>query len=372
MRHPLFDIGHPRRRQWSLKQMLGTLTSFFCGMIVFIMWFGMNSDHDNVHPIITQIMPAGHCNCQTSTTFQCADCLTCLASSSPGPGPVEKDLDFQNRQQAALSWKFEYGRDHRNLGLDRGQCQTAFPGLAQDVIRGADYWRSQGGITKEDLDAVSLEPGMARALIQDGELYVVAARARGEDHRRKILAALSSMHRALTAANLERSTSNGPTTDTIEFIFSVEDRVDDVQGGGHPIWALARKASEQSVWLMPDFGFWSWEHWKQDIGPYGQAVDRVLDKEARLGGSFHDKQRQLVWRGKLSFAPKMRRALLETARNQTWGDVKALDWRNKENAMSLEDHCRYMFIAHVEGEFSTLLQYCICILTLQAAPIPHR
>ena len=295
-------------------------------------------------------MPAGHCNCQTSTTFQCADCLTCLASSPPGP--VEKDLDFQNRQQAALSWKFEYGRDHRNLGLDRGQCQTAFPGLVQDVIRGADYWRSQGGITKEDLDAVSLEPGMARALIQDGELYVVAARAKGEDHRRKILAALSSMHRALTA-NLERSSK-----DTIEFIFSVEDRVDDVQGEGHPIWALARKASEQSVWLMPDFGFWSWEHWKQDIGPYGQAVDRVLDKEARLGGSFQDKQRQLVWRGKLSFAPKMRRALLETARNQTWGDVKALDWKNKENAMSLEDHCRYMFIAHVEGEFSTLLQYC--------------
>lgn len=311
----------------------------FWGIVMFTMWFGMNSDRDNVHPLITQMIPAGHCTCQTSTTFQCADCLTCLASSAPSPAENE----HQHQQQSALStWRFEYGRDDRNMGLERQQCHSAFPGLFQDVVRAKDYWRAQGGIAKEDLDAVSLEPGMARAIIQHGELYIVAARAKNEDHRRKILAALSSMHRALTASP-ERA------TDTIEFIFSVEDRVDDVYGGSQPIWVLARKASEQSAWLMPDFGFWSWEHWKQHIGPYSQAVDRVRDMESQLG--FEDKEKKLVWRGKLSFAPKLRRALLDTARNETWSDVKALDWSNKENCMSLEDHCRYKFIAHAEGKF---------------------
>ncbi|EYE96653.1 endoplasmic reticulum-resident kdel protein [Aspergillus ruber CBS 135680] len=345
-RYRLFDSGHPTRHSWSLQRMLWTSTMCFWGIVMFTMWFGMNSDRDNVHPLITQMIPAGHCTCQTSTTFQCADCLNCLASSAPSPAENE----HQHQQQSALStWRFEYGRDDRNMGLERQQCHSAFPGLFQDVVRAKDYWRAQGGIAKEDLDAVSLEPGMARAIIQHGELYIVAARAKNEDHRRKILAALSSMHRALTASP-ERA------TDTIEFIFSVEDRVDDVYGGSQPIWVLARKASEQSAWLMPDFGFWSWEHWKQHIGPYSQAVDRVRDMESQLG--FEDKEKKLVWRGKLSFAPKLRRALLDTARNETWSDVKALDWSNKENCMSLEDHCRYKFIAHAEGRsYSGSLKY---------------
>lgn len=337
--HRFFQGHHP----WSLRRMLWNFTWASCGIIVFTMWFGMNSDRDNVHPIITQIMPAGHCTCQTATVFQCAECLSCPSLSS---SPATTTTEEEEKQQP--KWKFEYGRDDRNLGLGREQCQSAFPGLFQDVIRAGGYWRSQGGVSKEDLDAISLQPGMARALIQDGELYVVAARASNEDHRRKILAALSSMHRTLTASHASSSATTTTTgSKNIEFIFSVEDRVDDVHGGGQPIWTLARKASEQSAWLMPDFGFWAWEHWRQDIGPYNQAVDRVLATESRL--AFGDKARKLVWRGKLSFAPKLRRGLMDAARNQTWGDVRELDWSRKENFLSLEDHCRYMFIAHVEG-----------------------
>lgn len=41
--------------------------------------------------------------------------------------------------------------------------------------------------------------------------------------------------------------------------------------------------------------------------------------------------------------------LLDTARGKKWGDVKELDWSRKANLLSIEDHCRYMFIAHVEG-----------------------
>ena len=370
----LFDKG---RQPWTLRRMFWAFVWVFCGIVVLTMWFGMNSDRDNVHPIITQIIPAGHCTCQTSTTFQCADCLTCLASSNPATTAADWDDDYQQLQHQQ-PWKFEYGRDDRNLGLSRDQCQSSFPGLSQDVIRARDYWRSQGGISKEDLDAVTLEPGMARAVIQNGELYIVAARAKNDDHRRKILAALSSMYRALSAApdRSRTTTTTTPANDAIEFIFSVEDRVDDVNGGGHPIWAMSRKATEQSAWLMPDFGFWAWEHWRQGIGPFTQAVDRVVATEEQL--AFRDKRPQLLWRGKLSFAPKLRRALLDTARNHTWGDVKELDWSRKDNYMSLEDHCQYMFIAHVEGVFFLILCLPIVLLLtiansiVQAAPIPLR
>jgi hypothetical protein len=58
----------------------------------------------------------------------------------------------------------------------------------------------------------------------------------------------------------------------------------------------------------------------------------------------------LVWRGKPSFAPKLRRALIEAARDKPWADIKQLDWDTGHNVLRMEDHCRYMFIAHVEGE----------------------
>lgn len=78
-------------------------------------------------------------------------------------------------------------------------------------------------------------------------------------------------------------------------------------------------------------------------------MDRSSSGCSPLSPSFVDKEPKLVWRGKLSFAPKLRRALLDVARGTSWGDVKALDWRKKDNFLTMEDHCRYMFIGHVEG-----------------------
>jgi len=105
------------------------------------------------------------------------------------------------------------------------------------------------------------------------------------------------------------ATLNHSTIPNIEFFFSVEDRVDDVNTNGHPVWVYSRKATEESVWLIAEFGFWSWGHLSNDIGPYHtQAMDRVLATESEL--SFSEKEKKLVWWGKVSFAPKLRRALL--------------------------------------------------------------
>src|SRR4051812_14423249 len=97
-------------------------------------------------------------------------------------------------------------------------------------------------------------------LIVNGEPYVVEVHAQGEDHRRKILATLSSMFRALATSPIRNSLPN------IEFVFSVEDKVKDIVDNRQPIWALARKASEEAGWLMPDFGFGEGKNEKKDIG----------------------------------------------------------------------------------------------------------
>lgn len=294
----------------------------------------MNSDRDYIHPILTQLIPAGHCACQTSTTFECSTCLSCSEAGQQLPSSPQ--------------WKFEYPRDARNEALDCMQCQAAFPGLFEDIARGQKYWRSLGGLVIEDLDAIHIQPGMARAFISQGHLYVVAAQAKAEDHRRKILGVLSSIHRAL-AADRDRVTRRD-----IEFVFSVEDKVEDVTSADHPVWAMARTATEESVWLMPDFSFWAWDNPNNYIGPYDQVVDRVK----RMDIPWDEKKPQLVWRGKPSFAPKLRRALMDATRDKDWGDVKQVDWSTGTNVLRMEDHCHYMFIAHVEGRLDHTPAFC--------------
>ncbi|PYH75954.1 hypothetical protein BO82DRAFT_407578 [Aspergillus uvarum CBS 121591] len=105
---------------------------------------------------------------------------------------------------------------------------------------------------------------------------------------------------------------------------------------------------------MPEFGYWAWENVQNSIGPYDQVVDHIKRTEI----PWSRKERQLVWRGKPNFAPKLRRALMDAGRGQPWGDVKAVDWNQRTNVISLEDYCQYMFIAHVEGRsYSASLKY---------------
>lgn len=317
----------------------------------FAIWFGMKSDRDNVPPILTRLMPAGHCACQTSTSFNCTICP-----------------DYPSVAAAPLrlsGWTYQYGRDGRNQGLDEDQCRASFPRLYEDIHRAVHYWNGKNNISSALLHDIPVRNSMARAMIVDGELYIIEVHAKDEDHRRKILATLSSMFRALATFPIRRSLPN------IEFVFSVEDKVEEVVDNRQPIWALARKASEEAVWLMPDFGFWAWENVQNSIGPYSQVVENILDHE-REGLSWAQKERKLVWRGKPSFSPKMRRALLDVARGRPWGDVKELEWSRKANFLSMEDHCRYMFIAHVEGKgHPTFIEQCKeADRGTQDAPIP--
>ncbi|KAF5858943.1 hypothetical protein ETB97_003546 [Aspergillus alliaceus] len=329
-------MGRATNRYVCQLVILILLASF--GIAIWSLWLGVNSDKDNIHPLLNQLIPAGHCACEASTIFKCDSCLRC---SSQLPS---NDSALPSASEPTSYSAF----DPEEYSYNQIQCRSFLPGLFEDPTRAQTFWNSKRGITRADLDNIKLVDGMARAAIYKGRLYVIKTLSKGEDHRRKIIGILSSIHRALISSP-ERATM--PNT---EFIFSVEDKVDDVAGPGHPLWVLARKAEEESVWLIPDFGFWSWGHIDSRIGPYDQMVEHVRQQEL----SWEQKQDKLVWRGKLSFAPKLRRTLLEVAQEHPWGDVKEIEWKNKANFLSMEDHCNYRFIAHVEGRsYSASLKY---------------
>ncbi|PGH17670.1 hypothetical protein AJ79_01032 [Helicocarpus griseus UAMH5409] len=311
------------------------------GIGIFALWFGMNSDGDNVHPLLTQLIPAGHCACKTATIFKCTSCIESIA-----PANSSRKLSSAPSTDSP-AWTFQYGRDDRNIALTRQQCQASFPGLFEDIDRAVRFWSPQGSMLNKAWGDIKLQNGMARAKINNRDLYIIETRAAQQDHRRKILATLSAIHRALIA--------DSARTLNIEFVFSVEDKVEDVSGAGYPLWVYGRKATEESVWLIPDFGLWAWGNPASGIGPYDQVVKHI---EMHDNDSWSSKIPKLIWRGKLSFAPKLRRALLEKARNKSWGDVKELIWSEKNHFISMEDHCKYMFIAHLEGRsFSSSLKY---------------
>jgi hypothetical protein len=99
--------------------------------------------------------------------------------------------------------------------------------------------------------------------------------------------------------------------------------------------------------------YWAWDNMIGDtnnqIGTYDDVVGKAKEVEDDL--AFSDKQHKLVWRGKLSFAPKLRRTLLDVCRGHDWCAAKELNWNVRQNYLTLEDHCKYQFIAHVEGKF---------------------
>lgn len=99
---------------------------------------------------------------------------------------------------------------------------------------------------------------------------------------------------------------------------------------------------------MPDFGFWSWE--MPQIGALDEVAEEAKQRESIE--PWDQKQEKLVWRGKITMAPKLRRALLDAAKGKPWSDVGQVRWTDpnfKEQFLGPVDQCNYMFIAHAEG-----------------------
>jgi hypothetical protein len=272
---------------------------------------------------------------------------------------------------SSAGWEFIVERDGNNHGLSEDQCRIAFPKLFVEIDKSSAL-RENKLVTYKELDSRTVDDGMVRGIIDRGEvsetfaladlggldltysikLYIVdyapmpvtASRAR---------ATLNSLHRALTAF------PDRHLLPSIEFIFTTEDFAEDTTTPS-PIWSYSKRDSHTSVWLMPDFGYWAWP--EVQIGPYHEVRRRIAaidDGETAADGTyvpglqFQEKKKQLVWRGSLATNPPVRSKLLKSALGRSWASVRIIDWDDQNdirfNLLPIEDHCRYMFLAHTEG-----------------------
>jgi Glycosyl transferase family 90 len=165
---------------------------------------------------------------------------------------------------------------------------------------------------------------------------------------------LHSLHRALVA------TPDSESLPSIEFHFSADDFVwDDLKLAGGPIWAYSKRdtadidindSDDSNIWLMPDFGYWAWP--EVDIAPYRETRRRIAAVDSEYE-NFQAKKKQLLWRGSLNTASELRNGLVDATKNKYWASVRVVDWADSksvtENVLPIEDHCRYMFLAHTEG-----------------------
>ena len=164
-------------------------------------------------------------------------------------------------------------------------------------------------------------------------------------NRQKALASLSALYRAILAA------PQGADIPNIEFVFSVDDIPAQLT---KPMWSVVRRVQDHNLWLIPDFGFWSWD--MPSLGTLDEIASEAVERE--ITEPWDQKTEKLVWRGKITYAPKLRRALLDAAKGQSWSDVEQLKWTDpnfKEQFLGPVDQCSYMFIAHAEGRLRSSL-----------------
>lgn len=161
------------------------------------------------------------------------------------------------------------------------------------------------------------------------------------------LATLHAIARAITS-----SPSRLPN---IEFAFNTDDIIFD----SAPLWGYARKAEHKHIWLIPDFGYWSWPETK--VGTMREVQSKAAAEEDIRKYSWKNKVPQLLWRGATMGLP-LRDKLIEITKGKPWADVVALDWHNKDSMQndlkSMPEHCNYKYLAHTEGNsYSGRLKY---------------
>ena len=148
---------HPRLRLSILSHPLAFLAGI--ALVVSLIVYGTRSDYDELHPFVGELLPAGHCLCHTSVTF---DCKTCLDR-------VDEGEKLQDTAATDSQWVYRYERDGAEEGLREAQCQSAFPGLGEDIER-AVKGREGRPVMVEELNALKMYKGMVRAMVYKGEV----------------------------------------------------------------------------------------------------------------------------------------------------------------------------------------------------------
>ncbi|KAK2629791.1 hypothetical protein QTJ16_000611 [Diplocarpon rosae] len=237
--------------------------------------------------------------------------------------------------------KWNYTRDERNLMLSEAQCHQAFPNFYVEIDRAVEDRRTHH-VTLKETDEIPKDGGYIRAMIYDQQLYVIDATG---DVNTRALASLHALHRAIL-------TSPEPLPN-IEFTMLVADTAESAS----PRWTYSRQKSMTSLWLMPDFGYWSWPEPK--VGSYGEVQMRAEQMDAKL--PWARKIDKLIWRG-ASMDLLVRQQLVNASQGKSWSEVSFLVWEDDatgktHDVLKMDDHCEFKFVAHAEGvSYSARLQ----------------
>ena len=272
------------------------------------------------------------------------------------------------------NWEFQAWRDAENYGLSDHQCETAFPKLFVEIDKSVA--RRGTNITFHDIDSQKQLNGMVRAMVYNGQVcrffspvsdkcahtlqQLLIIHAEGlEGFKSRGHATLHALNRALT------SSPNRKLLPNIEFVLLIED----FSGENVPRWVYSKRdvEADNNVWLMPDFGYWSWP--ETGVSSYtkfrrrAMAIDEGIREDGdRIGRiNFQDKRKVLVWRGALRPNP-LRQKLYDLAKGKKWADVQYINWDDKEDKknklLRMEEYCKYAFLAHVEGRsYSGRMKY---------------
>jgi hypothetical protein len=157
-----------------LRRRSDVVTYFFvstCALVIFLVsaiLYGTRTERQTLPPLIKEVLPAGRCLCEFSTTFTCDTCLDCAANQA--------NIVANATEEEDENWVFSYRRDAHDYGLDEDQCQAAFPGLYEDIDRAKRYRKATlGKVTEQDLSSFELTKGMVRAMIYESEVSTSAS-----------------------------------------------------------------------------------------------------------------------------------------------------------------------------------------------------
>ena len=138
------------------------------------------------------------------------------------------------------------------------------------------------------------------------------------------------------------NTSNYSSDIQIRFTFQIQD-AGDSEDEPVPTMVLDRTVEQPELWLMPDFGFWSWPEPK--VGSFVEVRDKAGKWESEH--SWSEKLPKLFWRG-ASLGLSIRDQLVDAAQGHAWSDVKIMNWGNiqKGDLLTMEEHCGYQYLVH--------------------------
>ena len=267
-------------------------------------------------------------------------------NSSLRPPPRGYCIDYlptSNNAITSVPSTFDPVKDGQDYGLSDAQCSSAFPKLYTSIDEMVAR-RATKPIKAKELNAqmtgdhaVTLP---VKAMIFEGELFIIEDKGMTSYYGSRLFATLDSINRALV------SFPDRAQLPSCEFIISWGDK----PALGVPLWAYTKKDTPDyyDTWLMPDFGFFSWPEPK--TGAYTEVRRAMMKMET--GTTFENKVPKLVWRG-APLALEDREKLLEYSQDKDWADVRSINWEDKKelekNHLTMAEHCRYMFIAHVSG-----------------------